>query len=184
MRKLTAFPRSNNPISPYTFRFPLWSCQLEQACNLLWCFITFIFTPPHWLAINATSTFLCRHGIDPYIRGFRQLSCKHSNLGYFVDLRPIGSTVHLWTAFVGLVIIQQSIRLLSADFTELLTLWRLHADASRSISVSASGRYSLISLIGISVLQSFRLESPSTLCVSFSLTNVSHGYRCRSPQAD
>ena len=121
MRKLTAFPRSNNPISPYTFRFPLWSCQLEQACNLLWCFITFIFTPPHWLAINATSTFLCRHGIDPYIRGFRQLSCKHSNLGYFVDLRPIGSTVHLWTAFVGLVIIQQSIRLLSADFTELLT---------------------------------------------------------------
>ena len=121
MRKLTAFPRSNNPISPYTFRFPLWSCQLEQACNLLWCFITFIFTPPHWLAINATSTFLCRHGIDPYIRGFRQSYFKHSDLGYFVDLRPIGSTVHLWTAFVGLVIIQQSIRLLSADFTELLT---------------------------------------------------------------
>ena len=121
MRKLTAFPRSNNPISPYTFRFPLWSCQLEQACNLLWCFITYIFTPPHWLAINATSTFLCCHGIDPYIRGFRQLSCKHSNLGYFVDLRPIGSTVHLWTAFVGLVFLQQSIRLLSADFTELLT---------------------------------------------------------------
>ena len=44
-----------------------------------------------------------------------------TDLGYFVDLRPIGSTVHLWTAFVGLVIIQQSIRLLSADFTELLT---------------------------------------------------------------
>ena len=121
MRKLTAFPRSNNPISPYTFRFPLWSCQLEQACNLLWCFITYIFTPPHWLAINATSTFLCRHGIDPYIRGFRQSYFKHSDLGYFVDLRPIGSTVHLWTAFVRLVFIQQSIRLLSADFTELLT---------------------------------------------------------------
>ena len=69
--------------------------------------------------MNATSTFLCRHGIDPYIRGFRQSYFKHSDLGYFVDLRPIGSTVHLWTAFVGLVIIQQSIRLLSADFTEL-----------------------------------------------------------------
>ena len=72
--------------------------------------------------MNATSTFLCRHGIDPYIRGFRQSYFKHSDLGYFVDLRPIGSTVHLWTAFVGLVIIQQSIRLLSADFTELLTI--------------------------------------------------------------
>ena len=71
--------------------------------------------------MNATGTFLCRHGIDPYIRGFRQSYFKHSDLGYFVDLRPIGSTVHLWTAFVGLVIIQQSRRLLSADFTELLT---------------------------------------------------------------
>ena len=71
--------------------------------------------------MNATGTFLCRHGIDLYIRGFRQSYFKHSDLGYFVDLRPIGSTVHLWTAFVGLVFIQQSIRLLSADFTELLT---------------------------------------------------------------
>ena len=139
MRKLTAFPRSNNPISPYTFRFPLWSCQLEQACNLLWCFITFIFTPPHWLAINATSTFLCRHGIDPYIRGFRQSYFKHSDLGYFVDLRPIGSTVHLWTAFVGLVIIQQSIRLLSADFTELLTGQFSLTPASRSIKGAFQG---------------------------------------------
>ena len=139
MRKLTAFPRSNNPISPYTFRFPLWSCQLEQACNLLWCFITYIFTPPHWLAINATSTFLCRHGIDPYIRGFRQSYFKHSDLGYFVDLRPIGSTVHLWTAFVGLVIIQQSIRLLSADFTELLTGQFSLTPASRSIKGAFQG---------------------------------------------
>lgn len=43
--------------------------------------------------------------------------------------------------------------------------------------VGASGRYSLISPIGIPVLQSFGLENPSTLCISFSLTNVSHGYR-------
>ena len=139
MRKLTAFPRSNNPISPYTFRFPLWSCQLEQACNLLWRFITSILTSPHWRAINAPGTFLCRHRIDPYIRGFRQLSCKHSNLGYFVDLRPIGSTVHLWTAFVGLVIIQQSIRLLSADFTELLTGQFSLTPASRSIKGAFQG---------------------------------------------
>lgn len=89
--------------------------------------------------MNATSTFLCRHGIDPYIRGFRQSYFKHSDLGYFVDLRPIGSTVHLWTAFVGLVIIQQSIRLLSADFTELLTGQFSLTPVSRSIKGAFQG---------------------------------------------
>ena len=89
--------------------------------------------------MNATGTFLCRHGIDPYIRGFRQSYFKHSDLGYFVDLRPIGSTVHLWTAFVGLVIIQQSIRLLSADFTELLTGQFSLTPASRSIKGAFQG---------------------------------------------
>ena len=77
--------------------------------------------------------------IDPYIRGFRQSYFKHSDLGYFVDLRPIGSTVHLWTAFVGLVIIQQSIRLLSADFTELLTGQFSLTPASRSIKGAFQG---------------------------------------------
>ena len=71
--------------------------------------------------MNATGTFLCRHGIDPYIRGFRQSYFRHSDLGYFVDLRPIGSTIRLWTAVADLVFLQNSIRLLSADFTELLT---------------------------------------------------------------
>ena len=75
----------------------------------------------------------------PYIRGFRQSYFKHSDLGYFVDLRPIGSTVHLWTAFVGLVIIQQSIRLLSADFTELLTGQFSLTPASRSIKGAFQG---------------------------------------------
>ena len=102
--------------------------------------------------MNATSTFLCRHGIDPYIRGFRQSYFKHSDLGYFVDLRPIGSTVHLWTAFVGLVIIQQSIRLLSADFTELLTGQFSLTPASRSIKGAVSGRYPIIPPLGLLVL--------------------------------
>ena len=170
MRKLTAFPRSNNPISPYTFRFPLWSCQLEQACNLLWCFITYIFTPPHWLAINATSTFLCCHGIDPYIRGFRQLSCKHSNLGYFVDLRPIGSTVHLWTAFTA---DSSAVRLLSVDFTELPTIYVSVYIAGRSIRAAFQG-----------VTPSFRLSDnqfadcdsslPFYQRLTFSVRNKSH----------
>src|SRR5699024_11808772 len=81
----------------------------------------------------STGTFLFLHGIDPYIRGFRQSYFKHSDLVYFVDLRPMGSTVHLWTAFVGLVIIQQSIRLLSAAFTELLTSQFSLTPASRRI---------------------------------------------------
>ena len=122
--------------------------------------------------MNATSTFLCRHGIDPYIRGFRQSYFKHSDLGYFVDLRPIGSTVHLWTAFVGLVIIQQSIRLLSADFTELLTGQFSLTPASRSIKGAFQGvtpsfhlsNYQFTELVG------------TALCAAFSATNKSHGY--------
>ena len=39
--------------------------------------------------------------------------------------------------------------------------------AIRSIRADASGRYSLISSVGISVLQDFRLQSLSTLCAVF-----------------
>ena len=92
-------------------------------------------TDPH-LSVR---TFLYGKHLDPYIRGFRQSYFKHSDLGYFVDLRPIGSTVHLWTAFVGLVIIQQSRRLLSADFTELLTGQFSLTPASRSIKGAFQG---------------------------------------------
>ena len=84
-------------------------------------------------------TFLYGKHLDPYIRGFRQLSCKHSNLGYFVDLRPIGSSVHLWTAFVGLVTFQHFLRLLSAAFTELLTPDVSIFGASRSIKGAFQG---------------------------------------------
>ena len=84
-------------------------------------------------------TFLYGKHLDPYIRGFRQLSCKHSNLGYFVDLRPMGSTVHLWTAFVGLVTFQHFLRLLSAAFTELLTPDVSIFGASRSIKGAFQG---------------------------------------------
>ena len=92
-------------------------------------------TDPH-LSVR---TFLYGKHLDPYIRGFRQLSCKHSNLGYLVDLRPIGSTVHLWTAFVGLVTFQHFLRLLSAAFTELLTPDVSIFGASRSIKGAFQG---------------------------------------------
>ena len=132
--------------------------------------------------MNATGTFLCRHGIDSYIRGFRQSYFKHSDLGYFVDLRPIGSTVHLWTAFVGLVIIQQSIRLLSAAFTELLTSQFSLTPASRSIKGGVSGRYPIIPPLGLLVLLTFEIFvlllvpdfvlQPRRLCSGTSRTNI------------
>ena len=123
--------------------------------------------------MNATSTFLCRHGIDPYIRGFRQSYFKHSDLGYFVDLRPIGSSVHLWTAFVGLVTFQHFLRLLSAAFTELLTPDVSIFGASRSIKGAFQG-----------VTPSFRLSDnqfadydsslPFYQRLTFSVRNKSH----------
>lgn len=124
--------------------------------------------------MNATSTFLCRHGIDPYIRGFRQSYFKHSDLGYFVDLRPIGSTVHLWTAFVGLVIIQQSIRLLSADFTELLTGQFSLTPASRSIKGAFQGVTPSFHLSDYQFTDWLLVNKP-TMCADFlPPANVSH----------
>jgi len=64
-------------------------------------------------------TFLYNRFLDPYIREFVS-PFGHSNHGYFIDPRPVGSTIHLWMAFVcGIPLIH--LRLLSADFTELLT---------------------------------------------------------------
>lgn len=144
------------------------------ACNSIWIFIKTTFTHPRTPRYGGQC--LSTHsGFRPLHSEVRQCSTHILTMSMrhpaYRQRRPPLDRFR---------IIDYDLRLLSADFTELLTLWRLHADASRSISVSASGRYSLISLIGISVLQSFRLESPSTLCVSFSLTNVSHGCRCRS----
>ena len=43
------FHRSDCPICAYILRCLLWARQLNQAYNLVWCFINCIFTPPHWL---------------------------------------------------------------------------------------------------------------------------------------
>lgn len=86
--------------------------------------------------------FLHISGLDPYIRRFVSASA-HSNHRYFIDPRPIGNTIHLWTAFV-----------LIAQLT--VTLSRLYRAsdiaACRSIRVGVSGRYSIIPPIGLSVL--------------------------------
>ena len=67
--------------------------------------------------IARTDAFQRPLPLDPYIRKFVSL-LGHSHHEYFIDPRPIGNTIHLWTAFVIIFII---LRLLSADFTELQT---------------------------------------------------------------
>lgn len=67
----------------------------------------------------------------------------------------MGNTIHLWIAFVyDWYFSNNYLRLLSADFTELLTFEVSLFNASRSIRVGVSGRYPLIPPIGLSVLQS------------------------------
>ena len=69
---------------------------------------------------NTGIHFCMLHDIDPYIRKFVS-PVGHSHHGYFIDPRHIGDTIHLWTAFVIFEI--NILRPLSADFTELQTLW-------------------------------------------------------------
>ena len=104
-------------------------------------------------AISRHCTFLCNRLIDPYIRGFVRYY-YHSNHRYFIDLRPVGDTIHLWTAFVMLYFTAM-LRSLSADFTELLTVSVSAYTASRSIKGSVSRRYPVIPLLGLSVLLFF-----------------------------
>lgn len=92
-------PRSDNPIFAYILRRLLWSWQLGSACNTARYFIKRILTLPHCRCSLAVWTFLCSRTIDPYIRRF--ISCfQHSRHIYFIDPRPMGYTIHLWTAFV------------------------------------------------------------------------------------
>ena len=51
------------------------------------------------VAALAVCTFLCSKRIDPYISSFAK-RFRHSHHMHFIDPRPIGYTVHLWTAFV------------------------------------------------------------------------------------
>ena len=53
------------------------------------------------VAALAVCTFLCSHVIDPYIRRLVR-RFRHSHHMHFIDPRPIGYTVHLWTDFVPL----------------------------------------------------------------------------------
>ena len=99
--------------------------------------------------MNATSTFLCRHGIDPYIRGFRQSVVDNSHHRYFVDSRRVICMQYLYRTFVSRV--ATLLRQTSADFIELQTP-AFTAGAGRSIREGISGRYPVILPFELSVV--------------------------------
>lgn len=75
----------------------------------------------------------------------------------------MGSTIHLWTAFVGPVIIRQ---LLTTALNRLQRalhgLIPANLTAHRSIKAGVSGRYSVIPPVGIPVLQ-INFQAPFNL---------------------
>ena len=72
---------------------------------------------------------------------------RHSNHRYFIDTRPIGNTIHLWTAFGNFI--GKLLRLLSVVVVGLHTI--SFTETACPPSVSVSGRYPIIPLIKLSV---------------------------------
>nr|DAL26734.1 MAG TPA_asm: hypothetical protein [Caudoviricetes sp.] len=95
--------------------------MLASACNTVRYFITSIFTLPHIPRRFTVMTFLPYHALDSYTRLFVCCFTSYPHHRQFIDLRHIGHTIHLWTAFDNLMF-----RCLSADFNELRTYSVLH----------------------------------------------------------
>ena len=118
---LTAYcrlPRSDNPIFAYALRCLLWAWQLGSARDTARYFICTNFTLPYCRCAVTACTFLCNRNIDPYIRSFAR-RFRHSHHMHFIDPRPIGYTVHLWTAFVLLSQITVSLSRLHRAFNKV-----------------------------------------------------------------
>ena len=108
-------PRSDNPIFAYALRFLLWAWQLDSACNTVRYFTMSNLTLPHYRRTLRTTHFYALLSLDPYIRSFVRRS-RHSYHMHFIDPRPIGYTIHLWTAFVPLARITVSLSRLHRAF--------------------------------------------------------------------
>lgn len=142
---LFCFPRSNNSICTYILRCLLWACMLGNACNITRCFITCKFySTSH--THKGVYAFLHIFHLDPFIHRFVSL-LRHSHHRYFIDLRHIGNTIHLWTDFVWVLnsITVTLCRLCRASDT-------CKTNACRSIKVGVSGRYTIIPPIELLVL--------------------------------
>lgn len=98
------FPCSDDPICTYAFRRLLWACWLDStrrdfSLRAVWHFITEFLTLPRQFLFLRKRIFLYVDSLDPFLRKFVSLF-RHSHHGRIIDPRPIGGTVHLWTAFV------------------------------------------------------------------------------------
>ena len=89
------------------------------------------------------------HCYRPVPSQFSSVLLGHSNHGHFIDPRPVGGTIHLWTAFVVLFH-TATLRPLSA-FVSLLSTPPFTGDAVCSRE-GVSGRYPFIPPFGLSVL--------------------------------
>ncbi len=111
-------PRSDNPIFAYALRFLLWAWQLDSACNTVRYFTMSNLTLPHCRRTLRTTHFYALLSLDPYIRRLVR-RYRHSYHIHFIDPRPIGYTVHLWTAFVLLPQITVSLSRLHRAFDKI-----------------------------------------------------------------
>ena len=111
-------PCSDLPLFRYSY---LFMPPLGVAYKPVWYFITSIFTLPHIPRRFTVMTFLPYHALDSYTRLFVCCFTSYPHHRQFIDLRHIGHTIHLWTAFDNLMF-----RCLSADFNELRTYSVLH----------------------------------------------------------
>lgn len=136
---------------------PFKPVRLGGACNAAGSFILTTLTRPNAHRHRRQPHFCGSFVLTRTFRASSVRSTAHPHHGYFIDPRPIGNTIHLWTAFVCASI---PLRLLSADFTELLTVSVSAYTASRSLRAGVSGRYSIIPPVGLSVLQSYLIHLP------------------------
>ncbi len=103
---------------PYALRFLLWAWQLDSACNTVRYFTMSNLTLPHCRRTLRTTHFYALLSLDPYIRRLVR-RYRHSHHIHFIDPRPIGYTIHLWTAFVPLARITVSLSRLHRAFDKI-----------------------------------------------------------------
>ena len=153
--------------------------MLASACNTVRYFITSIFTLPHIPRRFTVMTFLPYHALDSYTRLFVCCFTSYPHHRQFIDLRHIGHTIHLWTAFV-FIPTGMFLRLLSAVFTELYNLLERAVACSPPFGVLVRRFGALLPHFTHRNISSTKPPDIKSMIlrVSFSLTNVSHGCRC------
>ena len=152
--RLTTFRQSYLWIRLGSSSKPVFSFR-HIACNDIWIFITTILThpqtPPLWWELPLGKF----KRLDLYIRKYVSALVYTFSPCVF-DTRHIGSTVHLWTAFVS----DMKDQSYGYSLPTSPSFWQWNSlifIANRSISVGISGRYPVILPIRLSVLLSFEL---------------------------